>query len=556
VPATLTSLRIRNLALVEDLLWEPGPGFTAVTGETGAGKSIILGALKLLVGDRADRSLIRTGAAQCVIEAAFEVRDPAWWNVLLEEAGLDALEDHHLIIRRLIATSGSGKQYVNGSPTTLAVLRSLGEWLVDLHGPHDHQSLFAPARQLEIVDAGLPGEGEALTKCSDLHRQRRAVLDEIAELSGGDGTLERELDLLRHQCQEIENARVRPEEEEELNRQYRLADNAQRLGELCAGALALLREEETAVETQLGEVVRQLRDLERLDSGAGRLHESAEQLAALAQDLAADLEQYSAEIEVEPARLAELEERVNLLETLKRKYGGNLEQVLAFATEARERLARLEGREERLADLERQLAPITEAYTKAAEELTGQRRKTAAALEKTVTGHLQDLGFRKAGFAIDLVPNPEPGAKGAERVEFQFSANPGEPLKPLRQVASSGEVSRVMLAIKSALAGVDEVGLLVFDEIDANVGGEIAVAVGRKLKSLADSHQVLCITHLPQVASLAPDHFRVTKIVEEERTSSTMVDLEADARVEELARMLGGQSKAATEHARELLGLG
>jgi len=553
VVATLTSLRIRHLALVEDLLWEPGAGFTAVTGETGAGKSIILGALKLLVGERADRSLIRTGADQCVIEAAFAVGDPDWWNPMLEEAGLDPLEEDQLVIRRLIASAGSGKQFVNGSPTTLAALRRLGEWLVDLHGPHDHQSLFSPARQLEIVDAGSGDQGRALKAYRKQENARRQLLDEMAALSGDHGQFERELDLLRHQLNEIEAARFERDDEEVLTREYRLAGNARKLGELSSEALGLLREGEVTVENQLAEVVRSLRDLARIDETAEKLHEAASQLASLSQDLAADLDGYTDDIAVEPARLAELEERVSLLETLKRKYGGSLEAVLEFAVETRRRLESLEGREERLEALRAELNPVETAWRAAANNLSDERRKSAKRLEQDVGRHLRDLGFLKAGFEIQLEPLEEPQASGAERVEFLFSANPGEPLKPLRHVASSGEVSRVMLAIKSALAGVDEVGLLVFDEIDANVGGEIAVAVGKKLRSLADSHQVLCITHLPQVAALAPAHFRVAKEVSDTRTLSTINRLEEDQRVGELARMLGGKSEAAIEHAKALL---
>ena len=550
--AALSSLRIRNLALVEELGWQIQPGFTVVTGETGSGKSIIVGALKLILGERADKGLLRTGAESCTVEAVFEVRNPSSLNTRLEEQGVEPCEEGQLLVKRVFTASGANRQFVNGSPTTLAVLKELGESLVDLHGPHDHQSLLSSEKQLALLDS-FAGADELRVTCHERYRLHAALVAEHAELSGNEAALERELDLLRHQVREIEAAQLQPGEEEELLGRYGAASNSRRLLELANQVLGRLVEAEDAMLPRLSELGKWLRDLERIDPRAAALAEAHARGVAEFEELAAALQRYADELDLDPERLAELEERVSLFETLKRKYGGAMADVIAFGAQAAERLQKIESRGDEIERLEKEIKAAAKALRETAAKLTKARQAAAPKLASSVTAHLRDLGFKKSQFSIELHAQEEPSANGMETVEFQFAPNPGEPLKALKLIASSGEISRVMLAIKSTLAAQDTVSLLVFDEIDANVGGEIAHAVGAKMRSLGKAHQVLCISHLPQVAAKAESQFVVTKEYVNERTLSQLYKVEGKARIEEIARMLGGGGESALAHARTLL---
>ncbi len=548
---TLSLLRIRNLALVEDLEWELAPGFVAITGETGAGKSIIIGALQLLLGERADKSLIRTGAENCTVEAIFAGDDFANLNGRLAESGIEPCAGE-LIVKRSFSLGGSNRQFVNGSPTTLAVLKTIGDELVDLHGPHDHQSLLAPERQLALLD-GFARAEPLLQEFQNSFRRWQSLVAEEAALSTAETARAQELDLLRHQVSEISSADLQPEEEEEIHARYRLASNSQRLIELATSISRQLSETDDAVLNRLAETQRLLRELEKIDPG---LTESAEAHAAAVielSEIARTLDRYAEKLDLDPEQLAQLEQRVTLLETLKRKYGGTLAEVIAFGARAAERMRKIEGRDAELERLAGEIKKARTAVEKAAAALSKARTTAAPKLAKIVRQNLADLGFRQSEFEAKLAPNEELRLSGSESIELLFSPNPGEPLKPLRTVASSGEISRVMLAIKSALATQDAIPLLVFDEIDANVGGEIANAVGAKMRKLAEKHQVLCITHLPQVAAAASTHFIVTKEVVQGRTYSQLHEVEGKARQEEIARMLGGKSDSALKHAASLL---
>jgi DNA repair protein RecN (Recombination protein N) len=554
VPATLASLRIRNLALVEELEWSLAPGFTAVTGETGSGKSIIVGALQLILGERADKSLIRTGAESCTVEAVFHVGDTKALNTELEAQGVEPCEDGQLLLKRVFAVAGTNRQFINGSATTLAVLKQLGDGLVDLHGPHDHQSLLANDQQLALLDA-FAGAAALREKYAEHFRKLNALTAEHAELSSSEASLERELDLLRHQTHEIEAAQLRAGEEEELVARYTVAANSRRLLELSQGILGRLVEADDAALGRLNEAGKLLRDLERVDPAASRFSDALHRGLAELEDLASSLQHYVEDLELEPAELARMEERVSLFETLKRKYGRTIEDVIAFGEAAAGRLRKIDSRGEELARLATGIEATTKALREAGVKL-GQKRKAAAPkLAASVTGHLRDLGFKKSEFAIALVPHERPAAHGLESVEFVFAPNPGEPPKPLKAIASSGEISRVMLAVKSSLAAQDTIGLLVFDEIDANVGGEIAHAVGAKMKALGQERQVLAISHLPQVAAVADAQFVVTKDFEKNRTVSRLERVEGHARIGEIARMLGGKTDSALAHAKTLLGM-
>jgi len=548
----LVSLRIRNLALVEELEWQPGPGFVAITGETGSGKSIIVGALKLVLGERADKSLIRSGAESCTVEAVFHIADEKKCNAWLEEQGIEPCEGGQLIVKRVFAAVGTNRQFINGSATTLNVLKELGDGLVDLHGPHDHQSLLSVERQLDLLDS-FAGAEALRAKYGEQYRMLNRTIAEHAKLAGSEAALEREVDLLRHQVNEIEAARLRPGEEEEIVARYHTASNCKRLLELCSGVIGRLSESEDSAMQRLNEVGKMLRDLERVDPAARRFSDTLLRGLAEIGELSSGLSHYAEDLDVEPAALAELEERVSLFEMLKRKYGGSLAEVIAFGESAAERLRKIESRGEELQRLESEIAAQRKAMRDMARKLSAKRTEIAPKLAAAVTGHLRDLGFKKSDFTVALTAEQEPGPHGAESVGFVFAPNPGEPAKPLKAIASSGEISRVMLAVKSALAAQDTIALLVFDEIDANVGGEIAHAVGAKMRAISVERQVLAISHLPQVAAAARSQFVVTKEFTGGRTISSLTAVEGTARAKEIARMLGGKGVSALAHAKTLL---
>ena len=547
----LSLLRIKNLALVEDLEWELTAGFTAITGETGAGKSIIIGALKLLLGERADKSLIRTGAESCTVEAIFVAEDFSGLNRLLAEGGVEPAGGE-LILKRSFSLGGSNRQFVNGSPTTLAFLKMIGDELVDLHGPHDHQSLLSPERQLDLLDGFAHAERER-REYQQAYRRLQTLVAEEAALSAAESAREQELDLLRHQATEIAAAKLQPNEEEEIVARYKLASNSRRLIELATTISRQLSEVENAVLNQLAETQRLFRELEKIDSGLAET--SAAHAGAVVEltEVARALDRYAERLDLDPEQLAQLEQRITLLETLKRKYGATIPEVIDFGERIAERMRKIEGRDTELKRLGAEISQTRATLERTATALRRARTKVAPKLAATVGRNLADLGFRQAKFEASLTPNDEPRPLGTDSLELLFSPNPGEPLKPLRQIASSGEISRLMLAIKSALAAQDAIPLLVFDEIDANVGGEIANAVGAKMRTLAEKHQVICITHLPQVAAGATTQFVVTKEVASGRTFSELREVKGKTRREEIARMLGGQSESALKHAATLL---
>jgi len=547
----LNLLRIKNLALVEELEWQIGAGFIAVTGETGAGKSIIIGALQLLLGERADKSLIRTGADSCTVEAVFFGDDLQKLNPQLVEAGVEA-SDRELILKRSFSVSSANRQFINGSPTTLSILKQLGDVLVDLHGPHDHQSLLSPEKQLELLDSFARGEGH-LDEYRKYYRQLQALMAEHTALNTAETAREQELDLLRHQISEIESAKLVAGEEEEIETRYKLASNSKRLIELASAVANKLFEAEDAVLSQLGETQRLLRELEKIDNSVAPL--SAAHAASVVElsEIARSLSDYAEKLDLDPEQLAALEQRVSLFETLKRKYGGSIAEVIAFGERAAERMRKIEGRETELERLAKEIERVRAQMNRAGESLRKLRIKTAPKLSGTIRDNLVDLGFRQSEFEAKLSALEEPRPNGFDSVELLFSPNPGEPLKPLRAIASSGEISRLMLAIKSAVAEHDAIPLLVFDEIDTNVGGEIAHAVGAKMRTLGRDHQVICITHLPQVAAAATSQFVVTKDVARGRTYSKLHEVTAKAREEEIARMLGGKTDSALKLAASLL---
>ena len=551
MPAVLTLLRIKNLALVEELEWQIRSGFIAVTGETGAGKSIIIGALQLLLGERADKSLIRTGADLCTVEAIFSGAELQKLNQKLAEAGIELCEDD-LILKRTLSSTGTNRQFINGSPTTLSVLKNLGDELVDLHGPHDHQSLLSPERQLSLLDSFVRAE-QQLEEYRTLYRQLQTLLAEHAALNTAETARERELDLLRHQITEITSAKLAASEEEEIENRYKLASNSKRLIELASAIANKLSEADDSVLSHLAETQRLLRELEKIDGSIAQLSSAHAAAVIELSEIARALSAYAEKLDLDPQQLARLEQRVSLFETLKRKYGGSIADVITFGERAAERMRKIEGRDAELERLTKDIENVRAQMNRAGEALRKSRLKAAPKLSENIRRNLRDLGFRQSEFEAKLSALDEPRLNGFDSIELLFSPNPGEPLKPLRAVASSGEISRLMLAIKSALAAHDAIPLLVFDEIDTNVGGEIAHAVGAKMQTLGRDHQVICITHLPQVAATASSHFIVTKYVTHGRTFSNLREVTGKSRQEEIARMLGGKNESALKLAASLL---
>jgi DNA repair protein RecN (Recombination protein N) len=557
----LTTLRIKNLAIVADLTLELQPGCTVITGETGAGKSIVIGALNLVLGERADRALIRTGSDFCSVEAVFDVsRLKAPLKNFLAENGLEPCEENQLVLKRTFTSAGANRQFVNGSPTTLAALATIGEGLVDIHGPHDHQSLLHPTKQLAILDAfgGLQNEREAF---GGLVRRRADLGTEKAALIVDEKAYAQQLDLLRFQAEEISAAKLQPGEEEQLAEEYQRASNAAKLLQLGQTALDLLSENESSLLTQAGIVGRTLQELQRIDPGAEPILNLHAQAASSLRELQSELSRYVDKMDLNPGRLQELEERLDLVHSLKRKYGATLAEVIAFGEETKSKRQSLEQHDEELARLNAALAKLDAEIARAGRELSARRKKIIPHLAKAVSKQLADLGFKQSKFEVGITtldgqahPASRLSQQGFDQIEFQFAPNPGEPAKPLRAIASSGEMARVMLALKTVLAAEDEIPVLIFDEVDANIGGETAHAVGEKMKQIAVKRQVLCITHLPQVAAPADAHYVVTKQVKEGRTICEIHLLDKKERVKELTRMLGGQTDAARKHAEALLG--
>ena len=544
----LTLLKIRNLALVDRLEWDLGGGLVGVTGETGAGKSVIVGALKLVLGERADKGLIRTGEDQCTVEAIFQLADSSVIDAILEEVGLDRCDENELIIRRVVGSS-SNKQFVNNGAATLGVLKRIGQHLVDLHGPHDHQSLLSPERQLALLDA-YSVVGNEVAAFREKWAIWREAADEYEAARAQREIGDQEKELLRFQVEEIDAAEIKAGEEKELEERYRRTSNASRLGELAGKAVDLIS---GIVVPGLEDLQRATTELRKIDPVVTDLAEEVEGSVVQMQELERSVADYLGELEIDPSEAQEVEERFNLVESLKRKYGPTLQDALDHVEEARQRLEGLDNREEYLSRLKQDVDKALIKIRTAARKISSKRKKHAPALAQEVRSHLVDLGFRQAEFEVQLTPRSEPGANGLEDVEYLFGPNPGEPLKPLRQVASSGEISRVMLAVKNALADQDSTPLMVFDEIDANVGGEIARAVGEKMASLGERHQVVAITHFPQVAAVAHQHFLVEKRVEGGRSLSSLTEVAGETRIDELVRMLGGGGKQAREMAKSLL---
>jgi DNA repair protein RecN (Recombination protein N) len=550
----LVELRIRDYAVVEDLALELGPGLNVLTGETGAGKSIIVGALSLLLGERASSSVVRVGAERATVEAVFDVEALPDVRSWVEEQGF-RLEDGLLILRREVAAEGRNRAWVCGSPATAGTVGGLGAALVDLHGQHEHQTLLRSTEQRAILDA-FGNARDAAARVTALHAELSRLGRALEEREARVRDVESRADFLRFQLAEIDGLRIAPGEDESLEAEARRLEHSE---ELIRGAGALheaLYAADDALTARLADARRTLERLAELDPDlAGDVGLLAEALLAL-NEVGRRAGDYATGVEHDPTRMEDVRARLDKLFRLKRKYGPELADVLATAQRVRDELAALDEADHDLGRLTRDMERAASGVRAAATELSALRRDAAGRLAAAVTAVLPELGMPGGAFEVRLSPLDPVSAGGAESVDFLVAPNPGFSPMPLQRIASGGELSRVMLALKSILAGVDAVPVLVFDEIDAGVGGVIAAAVADELVKVAGRHQVFVVTHLAQVAARARSHFLVEKGAEDGVTSAGVRTLSGDARVEEIARMLGGdpESETSRAHARELLG--
>lgn len=552
----LEALHIKNLATVSELEVHLAPALNVLSGETGAGKSVILGAIQHLLGARADKTLIRRGETSCQVTGFFRFDDATGTlesiENVLAETGAPGCEEGQLILGRVISDSGS-RAYVNSSPVALRVLRQLGDLLVDIHGPNDHQSLLRPKCQLELLDSF--GElSSRCQECAQLYRQRLEATRKLEDLRT-ESLSPAEAELLRHQLDEIDAAQLLPEEEGKLSERFRIGSHARRIIEIASQCQRGLSESEGCITDQLSDYVRLLQEVAEIDpEQGGDFLERLETVSTQLSELAGDLEGFAESLELNQQELEEIEQRLDLIQRLKRKHGGDVEHVLQRATELRAKLDSVDSREQRIAAAEQEVGRAEKQHMAVCRDLSRRRRQAAAKLAKGITAKLKSLGFEQSDFEIDFT-DTEPGACGIDRVEFNFAPNPGEDMLPLRKIASSGEIARVMLAAKTVLSAADQVPVLMFDEVDANIGGRVALAVADELAGLGISHQVLCISHLPQIAARAARHFEVGKNVEQKRTLTSITELDEEGRINELSRMMGASedSEAARRHALEML---
>jgi DNA repair protein RecN (Recombination protein N) len=551
----LQSLRIKNLALLEEVSLDFEPGFTAVTGETGAGKSILLGALSLLAGERADKTLIRQGAPACEVEAALFFKNPKKINALLAAFDLPECDDGLLILKRSLSREKAPKITVNGGLASLTTLQQLGEAWIDFHGPSEPRRLLKENCQLELLD--LFGRTTAeLAAYQENHYAWRNLLAERDRITRDTRLSPDQISFLERQLAKLDALDLTEEAVEALERDFQRQSRAQELIEIASALAGGLTGEDGAT-TRVAALVREARHLESLDPASKALADRLASASLELADLGAEFENLGAEYQFDPGQAGQLQARMDTWLDARRKHGNDVRAVIAARDDMRRRLEIQGNIEGSLACVEKQITDAARAMTKTAQALREVREKAARELAKVAAKSIAQLGFTKADFRVRIISLAEPGPTGDCGCEFLFSPNVGEAPLPLNRVASSGELARVMLALKTVLADLDQVPLLVFDEVDANVGGEIGSVVGEKMAAIARAHQVLCVTHLPQVAAQAANHLVVTKDQSKDRAVVGIEPIHENhkARVSELARMLGDRTaKSALAHAAELLG--
>lgn len=548
----LAELIIRNFAIIDRLQVSFGSGFNVLTGETGAGKSIIIDAVGLLLGDRARPEVIRTGEDEATVEGLFDISANPVVKSQLAEQGFD-IEDE-LLIRRVVARSGKNRIYVNGSLARLGQLQQLTEKLVNIYGQHEHQNLQKTESHLHLLDQ-FAGHRQLLADYQQQFRQLAELDNELRQLEEAERERRQRIDYLRFQQREIAAAELVPGEDVELERERQLLQHGEKLSLATEGGYQQLYGAEGAVCETLQQVADSLSALEQVDPRLGELAETVRSSQYALEDVSAQLRDYAGRISFEPGRQDQVEARLAKLAQLKKKYAPSVEEILDELSRTEAELARLEDVAATRDELHRQIDKLRHKLSEVGGELSRSRRSAAQRLAEQVVAELQDLAMPKARFEVRIFAHDKPESFGLERLEFYLSPNPGEELRPLAWIASGGELSRIMLALKRAAPDNSGVATLIFDEVDAGIGGAAASVVGQKLKSVACGLQVLCITHLPQVAAFADAHYRVEKMEDGGRTFTALVRLKDDQRTLEMARMLGGAqvTERTLEHAREMI---
>lgn len=567
----LIELRIENFAIIQQLELEFKPGLITFTGETGAGKSIILDAITAVVGGRVDSSMVRAGAERANVEASFRLSNSnraAITEILEREDLLD--DPDYITLSREVRREGRSTARINGRAINVNLVREIGAYLIDIHGQSEHLSLLNVRQHIHLLDRYASSE-TALNAYRSAYDDLMGLRRELKQVQQSEQDAEQRTDLLTYQLQEIDAANLRVDEEVELRQERERLANAESLASLAQQSLALIDEgtpEAPSISDMIGEVVQALSSLARIDSSQENLTEQATTIAELLSEVSLDLRTYVDAIEFNPHRLEQVEERLDLILKLQRKYGGSIEAALAFAERARQELDNIAHATERIAELEEAERKALQDLSQKAQVLSDQRREAAVRLERGVESELSDLSMAGARFAVDFQYQPDPSgvllnngecvafdATGIDRVEFLIAPNPGEGLKPLVKIASGGETSRLMLALKNVLAQADHVPTLIFDEIDQGIGGRVGMVVGEKLWQLGRQHEVLCVTHLPQLAAFGDQHFHVRKSVEQGRTSTYVDQLNDQSRLEELAQMMGSLNEANRHAASQTLAM-
>ncbi|GAB4455560.1 MAG: DNA repair protein RecN [Anaerolineales bacterium] len=565
----LTELHIQNFAIIDKLDLRFGSGLIILTGETGAGKSIILDAVVMLIGGKADTTYVRTDSDAALVEGVFQLKGPereAVHEILKREELMD--DPDYVTLSREIRKEGRSVARVNGRTAAVSLLKEIGALVVDIHGQAEHLSLLDPRSHLGLLDR----YAEIARPLSDYRQTYHALLNlrrELNELRKAQADADRRIEMLTYQVEEIESARLKAGEDEELRKERDRLANAESLAQNAQEALAILDEgspDMPAASDLIGQAAQALGALAKLDPAQSELANQAEVLLDTMSEIIHSLRNYLDEIEFNPKRLDEVEERLDLLHSLKRKYGGSIPAVIAYGQDARKQLETITGAAERIEELELQEAKLLETLAKQGRLLSDKRKAAAEAMSRGIEAELNDLRMSAAKFRVDFQTKPDPNGiplgngdrvafdqNGFDKVEFLIAPNPGEGLKPLVKIASGGETSRLMLGLKNVLARADEVPSLIFDEIDQGIGGRVGMTVGQKLWNLSRSHQVFCVTHLPQLAVFGDEHYQVQKLIQGSRTITRVERLDGEARLLELSQMLGEVGEGTLRSAHELM---
>jgi DNA repair protein RecN (Recombination protein N) len=552
----LQELRIKNFAIIDELDLSFSKGFNILTGETGAGKSIILNAVQLLLGDRASEELIRSSEEEASVEALFDISENREVKGRIHEKGqrLSGVQERDsLLVRRVISRSGRGKAFINGNLATLGMLSEMGEELLSIYGQHEHQSLQRVDTHIDILDEF--GElMELREEFQNLFQRFTSLSQELERIRGEKERREKEQELRTFQSKEIEKAGIRIGEEEALKEEKRVLTHAKKLTDFANASEEVLYSTEGSAIERIQSVLHQGKEMATIDPSLSPIFKNLDGALIQLEEVALALRDYSKRIEVNPGRLEEIENRLEEIDRLKRKYGSTEADILRFKEEVDETLSTFTSDEERLSRLEGEIGPLREEMTQRAQKLSRERKRVASELKRSVEKELATLGMKKTTFQV-RIDDQALSHTGQDRIEFLISANIGEEVKPLAKIASGGELSRIMLAMKRILAIIGGRQVLIFDEVDAGIGGAIAEVVGRKLRELSKHHQVICVTHLPQIACFADRHHSVKKEVKSGRTVTVVDPLEKEARVDEIARMLGGVkvTEKTRAHAQEMM---